>query len=84
MTQQAVTWRIAESLGRQAALPVMTGTLADASIDITFAGDDRDLRNPRSKLLALLGAETDTKLRASYSPAGLRGLSFEQITVRKT
>jgi hypothetical protein len=26
VTQQAVAWRIAASLGRQAALPVMTGT----------------------------------------------------------
>jgi hypothetical protein len=34
--------------------------------------------------VALLGAETDFKLRAFYSLAGLRSLNFDEITVRKT
>jgi hypothetical protein len=34
--------------------------------------------------VALLGSETNFKLRAFYSLAGLRSLDFDEITVRKT
>jgi len=57
------------------------GMLADATIDIAFAGNTGPVTIPNAQLVALLGAETDFKLRAFYSLAGLRSLSFDEITV---
>jgi hypothetical protein len=36
------------------------------------------------KLVVRRAAEPDFKLRAYYSPAGLRSLNYDEITVRKT
>jgi hypothetical protein len=52
--------------------------------EIAFAGNTGPVTIPNAQLVALLGAETDFKLRAYYSLAGLRSLNFDEITVRKT
>jgi hypothetical protein len=52
--------------------------------EIAFAGNAGPVTITNAQLVALLGAETDCKLRAYYSLAGLRSLSFDEITVRKT
>jgi hypothetical protein len=36
-----------------------------------------------AQLVALLGTETDFKLRAYFSLVGLRSLNFDEIIVRK-
>jgi len=52
--------------------------------EIAFSGNAGPVTVPNAQLVALLGSETDFKLRACYSLAGLRSLNFDQITVRKT
>ncbi len=52
--------------------------------EIAFAGNAGPVTITNAQLVALLGAETDFKLRAHYSLAGLRSLNFDEITVRKT
>lgn len=65
------------------ALQVLTtgGTLKG---EIAFAGNTGPVTITNAQLVALLGAETDFKLRAFYSLAGLRSLTFDEIIVRKT
>ncbi len=64
-------------------LQVLTtgGTLKD---EIAFAGIAGPVTIPNTQLAVLLGAESDFKLRAYFSLAGLRSLNFDEITVRKT
>lgn len=52
--------------------------------EIAFAGNAGPVTITNAQLVALLGSETDFKLRAYYSLAGLRSLNFDEITVRKT
>ena len=52
--------------------------------EIAFTGNTGPATMPNAQLVALLGAETDFKLRAVYSLGGLRSLSFDEITVRKS
>ena len=52
--------------------------------ELAFAGNAGPVTIANAQLVALLGAETDFKLRACYSLAGLRSLNFDEITVRKT
>ncbi|MBX3744126.1 MAG: hypothetical protein KF833_02350 [Verrucomicrobiae bacterium] len=51
--------------------------------EIAFAGNAGPVTITNAQLVALLGSETDFKLRAYYSLAGLRSLNFDEITVRK-
>lgn len=52
--------------------------------ELAFAGNTGPVTIPNAQLVALLGTETDFKLRAFYSLAGLRSLNYDEITVRKT
>ncbi len=51
--------------------------------EIAFAGNTGPTTIPNTQLVALLGTETDFKLRAFYSLAGLGSLNYDEITVRK-
>ena len=51
--------------------------------EVAFAGNTGPVTIPNAELVAPLGAETDFKLRAFYSWAGLRSLNFDEITVLK-
>jgi len=51
--------------------------------EIAFVGNTGPITITNVQLVALLGAETDFKLRAYYSLAGLRSLNFDEITVLK-
>ena len=56
----------------------------------TLKGELAFLRNAgpvtitNAELVVLLGSETDFKLRAFYSLAGLRSINYDEITVRRT
>lgn len=52
--------------------------------EIAFAVNVGSVTITNAQLVALLGTETDFKLRAYYSLAGLRSLNFDEITVRKS
>ncbi len=52
--------------------------------ELAFAGNTGPATIPNAQLVALLGAETDFKLRAYFSLAGLRSFNFDEITARKT
>ena len=49
--------------------------------ELAFAGNTGPVTITNAQLVALLGSETDFKLRAVYSLAGLRSLIFDEITV---
>ncbi|MGE3311233.1 MAG: hypothetical protein AB7O66_14790 [Limisphaerales bacterium] len=63
-------------------LQVLTtgGTLKS---EIAFAGNTGPVTITNAQLIALLGTKTDFKWRAFYALAGLRSLSFDEITVIK-
>jgi hypothetical protein len=52
--------------------------------ELAFAGNTGPGTITNAQLVAFLGGETDFKLRAFYSLAGLRSLNYDEITVRKT
>lgn len=52
--------------------------------ELAFAGNSGPAMITNAQLVALLGSETDFKLRAFYSLAGLRSLNYDEITVRRT
>jgi len=51
--------------------------------ELAFACNTGPVTITNAQLVALLGSETDFKLRAFYSLAGLRSLTFDEITVLK-
>jgi hypothetical protein len=52
--------------------------------EVAFASNTGPVTITNAQLVALLGSETDFKLRAFYSLAGLRSLNFDEIIVRIT
>jgi len=52
--------------------------------ELAFAGNAGPVTITNAQLVSLLGSETDFKLRAFYSLAGLRSLNYDEITVRRT
>jgi hypothetical protein len=51
--------------------------------ELAFAGTTGPVTISNAHPMAFLGAETDFKLRAYYSLAGLRSLNFDEITALK-
>jgi hypothetical protein len=52
--------------------------------EIAFAGNTSPVAITNARLVTMLGAETDFKLRAYYSFAGLQSMNFDEITLTKT